>query len=250
MKKIFIPLLAVVMMFGVGCSSGTGTQDTKSDVLATEADKSENVLDPKPVEASWFDDAVFVGDSVTLKLNYFCEANPEALGKAQFFCAGSLGYASALWELDREDAVHPYYKGENHLVEDCVQLTGAIKVFVMLGMNDIGLNGVDGAMESARQLIGNLRAKSDGAQLYIQSVTPIMEGHEYDDLNNELIRSFNEKLLSFCEKENYRYMDIYSLMADKDGFLRADYCGDEEAQGIHFTDMACSIWANYLKENV
>ena len=68
MKKIFIPLLAVVMMFGVGCSSGTGTQDTKSDVLATEADKSENVLDPKPVEASWFDDAVFVGDSVTLKL--------------------------------------------------------------------------------------------------------------------------------------------------------------------------------------
>ncbi len=191
-----------------------------------------------------------VGDSVTLKLNYYCDEHPEALGSAQFFCAGSLGFESALWDIDREDAVHPYYKGSVQLVEDCVKLTGAKKVFVMLGMNDIGNYGIDGAMESARNLIGKLKSKSDGALIYLQSVTPILEGHEYDDLSNTHVRAFNEKLQAFCKEEGYKYLDIYSVMADENGYLRAEYCGDEEAQGIHFTDEACGIWADYLKQNV
>lgn len=120
----------------------------------------------------------------------------------------------------------------------------------MLGMNDIGNYGTDGAMESARNLIGKLKSKSDGALIYLQSVTPILEGHEYDDLSNTHVRAFNEKLQAFCKEEGYKYLDIYSVMADENGYLRAEYCGDEEAQGIHFTDEACGIWADYLKQNV
>lgn len=250
MKKYLAAVLATALMFCAGCSGGESVpeQDTTADVTETVGLSYDDVK--APVDASWFDDAVFVGDSVTLKLSYYCEEHPEALGKAQFFCAGSLGYDSALWDIDREDAVHPYYKGSVQLVEDCVKLTGARKVFVMLGMNDIGNYGVDGALESARKLIAKLTAKSDGALIYIQSVTPILNGHEYEDLGNAHVREFNEKLKDYCKTEGYKYLDIYSVMADGDGYLRAEYCGDEEAQGIHFTDDACGIWADYLKKNV
>ena len=35
-----------------------------------------------------------------------------------------------------------------------------------------------------------------------------------------------------------------------DGYLPSEYCGDQEAQGIHFTDAACELWVKYLRENV
>ena len=235
MKKILTAMLAGALLLCTSCSGGESSSEAETEAV-TEASKLGYDDVKAPVDAKWFDDAVFVGDSVTLKLNYYC--------------AGSLGFESALWDIDREDAVHPYYKGSVQLVEDCVKLTGAKKVFVMLGMNDIGNYGTDGAMESARNLIGKLKSKSDGALIYLQSVTPILEGHEYDDLSNTHVRAFNEKLQAFCKEEGYKYLDIYSVMADENGYLRAEYCGDEEAQGIHFTDEACGIWADYLKQNV
>ena len=249
MKKILTAMLAGALLLCTSCSGGESSSEAETAAV-TEASKLGYDDVKAPVDAKWFDDAVFVGDSVTLKLNYYCDEHPEALGSAQFFCAGSLGFESALWDIDREDAVHPYYKGSVQLVEDCVKLTGAKKVFVMLGMNDIGNYGTDGAMESARNLIWKLKSKSDGALIYLQSVTPILEGHEYDDLSNTHVRAFNEKLQAFCKEEGYKYLDIYSVMADENGYLRAEYCGDEEAQGIHFTDEACGIWADYLKQNV
>lgn len=221
------------------------TSAEKTPIQTANAGESHS-----PVSADWFDDAVFVGDSVTLKLSYYCDSHPEALGDAQFFCAGSLGYTNALWELDREDAVHPLYRGTNYLSQDCAAVTGANKVLVMLGMNDIALYGIDGTMESAETLIDNILAQTPDVNLYIQSVTPIINGMERGDLNNANIRAFNEKLQEFCQQNGYRYLDIYGLLADENGYLPLEYCGDPDAQGIHFTDAACELWANYFKENV
>ena len=202
------------------------------------------------VDAAWFDDAVFVGDSVTLKLSYYCEDHPEALSNTQFFCAGSLSYTNALWSLDDPDAVHPYYQGQTYLTEDCAKVTGAKKVFIMLGMNDIGLSGVDGAMENANTLIGNIKKNSPDVTFYIESVTPMIPSAEGDVLNNTKIRELDERLEQFANENGYQYLDLYHALADEDGCLPLEYCGDPDGQGIHFTDEACELWVQYLKENV
>ena len=202
------------------------------------------------VDATWFDDAVFVGDSVTLKLSYYCEDHPEALSDTQFFCAGSLSYTNALWPLDDPDAVHPYYQGQTYLTEDCAKVTGAKKVFIMLGMNDIGLSGVDGAMENANTLIGNIKKNSPDVTFYIESVTPMIPSAEGDVLNNTKIRELDERLEQFANENGYQYLDLYHALADEDGCLPLEYCGDPDGQGIHFTDEACELWVQYLKENV
>lgn len=202
------------------------------------------------VDAAWFDNAVFVGDSVTLKLSYYCEDHPEALSDTQFFCAGSLSYTNALWPLDDPDAVHPYYQGQTYLTEDCAKVTGAKKVFIMLGMNDIGLSGVDGAMENANTLIGNIKKNSPDVTFYIESVTPMIPSAEGDVLNNTKIRELDERLEQFANENGYQYLDLYHALADEDGCLPLEYCGDPDGQGIHFTDEACELWVQYLKENV
>lgn len=273
-KKAFF-LLLVAALFTVTACSGNTTQNDESssasnlssDVSVTSTEESsisatessntseaQSEVSSEPtgnvVEYSWFDDAVFVGDSVTLKLSYYCDENLEALGNAQFFCAGSLGYTNALWELDHEDAVHPTYKGETYLAENCTTVTGASKVFVMLGMNDVGLYGVDGALESAETLLDNIKKNSPDAIIYVQSVTPIMEEHQGSSWNNEIIREFNKKLKNLCSEKKYGFLDVYSVMADENGNLPDNYCSDPDAMGIHFTDEACQVWVNYLKSNV
>ena len=267
---LFILLLSVTQFFTVGCSSEDiqQAQQTNADgyivtELTTAIDENNTVIENPDTQSvdmvssngstqssNWFDDAVFLGDSVTLKLSYYCDANTDALGNAQFFCAGSLGYTNALFPLDDENAVHPYYKGVIQKSEDCAVVTSANKVFVMLGMNDIGLYGTDGALESAVTLLGNIQSKSPNAVIYVQSVTPILPSHEGSSLNNTSVREFNEKLKNLSAEKGYHYLDIYSIMADENGALRENYCGDPDAMGIHFTNEACAIWCEYLKNNV
>lgn len=255
MKKLRYTLLAAVlclMLLFTGCKAVVdaqhATEPPTEAAAATEAETGHyDTTSPKT--AAWFDNAVFVGDSVTLKLSYYCASNPDALGAAEFFCAGSLGYTNALWDIDDPIAVHPYYKGEVHLTEDCVTATGKKNVFIMLGMNDIGLYGVEDTMKSCKQLVANILKKSPDANLYFQSVTPMISSAQMETFNNTLVKQFDGLLEAYCQENHYRYLDLFSALADADGNLPLEYCSDPDSMGLHFSDAACQIWADYLKNN-
>lgn len=253
MKKNFIcvtALLCCAAMLLSGCKAIVDKQRaTEAPAAAEPATEASGYDETSPKSAEWFDDAVFVGDSVTLKLSYYCESHPEALGDASFFCAGSLGYTNALWDIDDPEAVHPYYQGETKLAEDCVSVTGKKNVFIMLGMNDIGLYGTQGAMDSCKTLISHIAEKSPDARIYIQSVTPMIKSAEMETFNNTLVKEFDGMLKTYCEQNKYKYLDVFSAVADKDGNLPDEYCSDPDSMGLHFTDAACEMWANYLKNN-
>lgn len=252
-KQILILLAALLVLYiyllsGCGRSSGEDAREVGAAVQQSEEATEAPIV--HPVDGSWFDDAVFVGDSVTLKLSYYADENEGALGNAQFVCAGSLGYTNAQWDIDDPLAVHPVYKGQTVLAENCTVVTGATKVFIMLGMNDIGLYGIDATVESADALIGKILSHTPDAEIYIQSTTPIIMGKEVGDLNNENIRAFDERLSAYADEHGYRYLDLYHQLCDDDGYLREEYCSDIEAMGIHFTPAACEIWIDYLKNHV
>ena len=202
-----------------------------------------------PKTAEWFNDAVFVGDSVTLKLSYYCADHPEALGTTEFFCAGSLGYTNSLWAIDDPNAVHPFYQGEVHLAEECCELTGKSNVFIMLGMNDIGLYGTTGAMDSCKTLVQHILQRSPNAKIYIQSVTPMLAEMQMDHFNNTLIQELNGMLKAYCDENSYKYLDVFSALADSEGNLPLEYCSDPDNMGLHFNDTSCGIWVDYLKNN-
>ncbi len=238
----------------------TSSSEASSEVSSDEP-SSESSSDPTPsgtdaapglvaesarVDASYFDDAVFVGDSVSLKLEYYDVAT-GVMGNAKFLTSGSLGSNNALWDVS-EESVHPSYQGEKMRIEDAIPLTGAKKVYIMLGMNDIGAYGVDASVESFQTLIGKILEKTPDATIYVQSVTPKAEGTEWETLNNQTITEYNEKLLAVCEENGWYYLDVASVMHDDNGFLIADYCSDPgpDGMGIHFTDSGCQTWADYL----
>lgn len=213
---------------------------------------SGNIPESERVDASYFDDVVFIGDSVSLKLQYFVrdmrKKDENYLGGAQFLTAGSFSYINALKPVS-SDSTHPTYQGSKMLLEDSIAACGARKLYIMLGMNDIAGGRYEDTLKDVGLVAARILEKNPDAVFYFQSVTPRMADSQTRKLNNEIIRTYNEYLLHYCEENGYFFVDVYSVLSDENGDLPAEYCSDPVSlggMGIHFTDRACEAWIEYL----
>ena len=201
------------------------------------------------VNMSYLDDAVFVGDSVSLKLKLYAakmrQSDAGFLGKAQFLVQGSMGSGNALQPVS-STSIHPSYNGKKMPVEDSIAEMGAKKVYMMLGMNDIAVYGIDGSARNMGVLIGRIRAKSPNIAIMVQSATPMIQNMQRKDLNNKNMYAYDQKLAALCVQNGYHFIDVAEVMRDNNGALIANYCSDPQILGMHFTDTACQVWIDYL----
>lgn len=198
----------------------------------------------------FFDDVVFVGDSVSLGLrNYVTnERNKgnECLGKAQFLVAGSMGYSNTLAAIGTKDSIHPKYQGKEIMIEDGVQYIGAKKAFIMLGLNDFCAYSVETGMKNAQKLVDRIVEKNPDIKIYIQSVTPVIKTKEHGRFNNQSIDAFNAALKNLCQTNGWIYVDVAACVKGADNCLRDEYCSDREVQGVHMSASGYKAWIDFL----
>ncbi len=216
---------------------------------AVYENKYENIDPSQNVPDSWFDDCVFIGDSLTVGLSMYNDAY-SAFGDGKFVCASCLSYSNSQWDLNRAGNVHPYYNGQKVLAEYAASLTGANKVIIGLGMNDIGMWGPEGTITYAEQLIGKIRAHSPGVQIYLETVTPMIYAAQRVHLNNDLIREFNGELEKLARNQGCGFLNSYDAFANRNGNLPFEFCSDPGALGIHLKTNACKVWAQFLKAEI
>ncbi len=197
------------------------------------------------VDKSYFNDTLFVGDSITNMFSMFNDAY-GLFDDAKFLCSIGLSYGNSLWSMENENNVFPTYRGDKILIEDAVAEMNVKKVYILLGMNDIGVYGIDRSIENMKELVSRILAKSPDVKIYIQSVTPIIRGKERDDLNNAFIAEFNDKLCKACEENKLYFIDICQAMSDSEGFLLDDYCSDIDYMGMHPSYNGCKVWLEYI----
>lgn len=263
-KKIL--LLSLVFALCLGCAACSGQQSAGQEEgeetmlvngeSAGPAEEEAPAFDPlvpagQPVDPTWFADAAFVGDSVSVMLeNYNNSTN--VLSTPAFFCSVSLSQTNALSYETGNSRLPEYPKGsgQHPKVEDGIAAAGAKKVYLMLGMNCIA-GGVDRASGDLVKLVGNILEKSPGAAILIQSVTPMTatSPRADDALNNTTIQAFNDKMQEICREREWYYINVAEAVADQQGFLRDDYSGDK-AMGIHFNYNGAKAWADYLLTHV
>lgn len=242
----------------------TGENDSPEDTQTTQENqdgqngeeppaKTDTVPVPEsaPVDASWFDDAAFVGDSVSVTLaNY--NSSYGTLGKAKFFCSVSLSQTNALsYQAGNERLPeYPAGSGQHPRIEDGIAASGAKKVYLMLGMNCIA-SGVDRVSQDLVTLVSKIQEKSPGIAVLIESVTPMTADSPRADgsLNNFTIQAFNEKMKAICQEKQWYYVNVAEAVTGDAGALKAEYSGDK-AMGIHFNYDGAAAWANYLLTHV
>lgn len=215
-------------------------EDSISCVIRCAFESRDPVTPPPEVSAEaadYFDDAVFVGDSVSLMLSYYA-ADTGALGDAQFLVRGSYSVAHAL-----NGTMLMTYRGAQLSLPDAIAATGAKKVFLMLGMNDIALNGIDATMESWDTLLWAIKKVCPEVEIVIQSMTPIYTGGEKGRLTNANVDTYNRRLKDFAEEKGYGFLDVASSMKDAAGGLAESYCSD---QYVHLTQAGAAAWVKVL----
>ena len=214
-------------------SSSCGVTGSRAPVMAAPSQET--------VGASFFDDAVFVGDSISLKLSQYA-ASSGALGKAKFLVVGSYGVSNAI--NDHPDTKLTYQGVKYTDVEKALAATGAKKVFIMLGMNDIGLYGIDKTISNWGVLLDLIRTACPNVTIYIQSMTPVWTGGEKGSLNNSNVNAYNTKLQAFAQSNGCKYIDIFPYMKDSTGGLATEFCSDSY---VHLTNEGARRWIAVLK---
>lgn len=200
-------------------------------------------------ELSWFDDCVFLGDSLVGGLGMYNDAF-FALGNAQFVYSAGLGYGNSQWDIDAENEVHPYFYGQKILLEEAVGLTNAKKVIIGMGMNDLVCYDVETTLGYAKSLVDSIREKNPDVVIYLETITPMIEEAEYDLLNNLMIQDYDTQLEAFCENNNCGFLNTWSAVADEYGRLPYELCSDPDALGLHLTMDGYALVADYILHNV
>ncbi len=198
-------------------------------------------------DASYFNDAVFIGDSVSMSLSFYNMAT-SCFGDATFLTSGSLSAGNALWALDNPKSVHPTFRGQKVSLADGVALSGKKKVYLMLGVNEIGWTGPQGCIDSLKSVVDTILAKTPDVQFYMQSVTPL--SYDRGALNMKTVNEYNALLSELCKERGWYYLDVASVFKNDKGYLVPEYCSDLNDMGIHFNNDACKIWAEYLYTHI
>lgn len=211
---------------------------------------SGKVPETPRADDSWFDDAIWIGDSVENILAsyvYYLRANgePNCLGNITFFTAPNFSWHLAV-QPEGPKQFFPVYNGRFMTVEDAVEASGAKKVLIGMGMNDIAFLGLEATMGYVDEQLSRILEKTPDVTIYLMGMTPRPAGYDNYDMPNALIREFNDLLLQYAEEHGLYYLDSYEALADEKGELPFEHCADPYGLAVHPSYAGCAVWLEYL----
>lgn len=193
------------------------------------------VAESAPVDDSYFDDVAFVGDSRTDGFRLY-----SGLNRGTYFCVTGETVASAT-ELEN-------WKGENGKKVSLAEAVAAAdcgKIYLMLGVNELGWKGTDIFRGHAENLIRRLKADHPDAKLVIQSLLPVSTEQDAKGsyVNNQRILAYNQVWRELAEENGCAYVDVAEALAGEDGCLPEELSFD----GVHLNRAGCRLWLDYLR---
>ena len=199
---------------------------------------SQPVPKSDKVETSYFDDAVFIGDSRTQGfILYSGLANTTAYA----------GKGLAVNKISTDAVVTE--NGQDYTVSQALENhSGEFKkVYLMFGVNELGWSYPEKFKESYQQVVEEVKVTQPDATIYVQSILPVSKekSNSSDVYNMERVNLFNGLLQEMAEEEGVIYLDVASSVTDSEGYLPEDASTD----GVHLNKAYCQIWLQYLEEH-
>lgn len=197
---------------------------------------------------AFFNDAVFIGDSITATYQSYCtgerRTNPEFLGTASFLAAASYSLGTAL--KDTPSINYLIFRGMPVSISEGINQTGAKWAFILLGVNDYAGRYIEESIEKYANLIDMLREKCPGVTLVVQSLTPVTKTFAYErSIDIVQWNSFNGPLAALCEEKGVIFLDIASVLQDEEGYLPKALSSDNR---FHFSREGNDLWTRELRK--
>ena len=193
------------------------------------------VQESEPVDDSYFDDVAFVGDSRTDGFRLY-----SGLERGTYFCVTGETVASATdmenWKTE---------DGRKVSLADAVAAADCGKIYLMLGINELGWNGTDIFRSHAENLLRRLQADHPDAEIVVQSLLPVSAEQDAKGsyVNNQRILAYNQVWMELAEEAGCDYVNIAEAVTGEDGCLPAEMSFD----GVHLNRAGCHAWLDYLR---
>lgn len=200
--------------------------NTENPGVKTEHIKAETlVAKTKAADPSYFDDAVFIGDSISVGLRVY-----GVLPTKNVIAEQNVN----IMNLVNDTPVYRTSGTEKRTVFQAIaeQVPNPGKIYIL-----IGANGIPGLSNEAHinyygKFLDRLHQTYPNAMIYVESVTPITKNSKYirDSFNTKKINDFNDRLYKLAQEKGVYYLNVQEVLRDDNGYLISDY---DAGDGMH-----------------
>ncbi len=202
----------------------TSEQEEQSETTAETLPPREYVTS----EASYFDDALFIGDSRTVGL-----CNYGTLPNADYFCTGGL---AAYEILDGKEI-------DGSTLEELLSENAYGKIYVMVGLNEIAF-GLEDFHTHIQELYHLIHENAPDALIFMMANLHVTQAfsEESNSISNNALNQANAYIEELADGQTCFYIDVNPLFDDENGYLSAEYSSD----GSHISGYDYARWCDWL----
>ncbi len=188
-------------------------------------------LEYRTVDVSYFDDALFIGDS-------------RLQGFGMYSGLPGTFYAATGFQLYKYETMKVVNTDAGKVpILDALPYDTFTKIYIKVGLNEMG--GNDNVFESKYiELIDKLRQNEPRAIVYVHGLLPVTAAKSGSDNvhNNTNVEKRNDQLKKIAAEQGCYYLDVGSVLAGPDGALPAEMAAD----GIHLKAQYMDVWKQFL----
>ena len=225
---------------------GETSADTQTETMTTEEPQPTELSEELPkevfyhtVDDSYFDDAVFIGDSRTVGMYEY-----GGLEETSTFYAST---GLTIYKMFDSKIVAVPGQKKKITVEEALSEKQFAKIYLMIGINEMGTGTVESFMKAYGEAVQHLQQLQPDAVIYLQAIMKVTteRSGQGDYITNEGIEARNEEIAKLADDEKIYYLDVNPLICDETGGMVASYTYD----GVHLKAQYIPIWLDFLKEH-
>ena len=215
--------------------SETGMTDTATP----ESPEDVQEVTYHTVDDSYFNDAVFIGDSRTVGMYEY-----GGLEETSTFYAST---GLTIYKMFDAKIVSVPGQKKKITVEEALSEKQFAKIYLMIGINEMGTGTVESFMKAYGEAVQHLRELQPDAVIYLQAIMKVTaeRSAQGDYITNEGIDARNEEIAKLADDQKIFYLDVNPYICDETGGMVASYTYD----GVHLKAQYIPIWLDFLKEH-
>lgn len=187
-------------------------------------------------EDDYLDGALFIGDSRTAVLAEYAQWE-----KTDFF----VEYGLTAWDVMEKELFTDKETGEKLSLRELLTNRSYDKIYLMLGINELGRGTADSFYEQYKSVVDEIRTLQPDAVLFIQSIMHVSAEKDAQGtyINNAEINARNEKIKTLADSIHTFWLDENEVFDLEDtGTLNPDLTWD----GVHLQAKYIPEWKEFF----
>ena len=220
-----------------GMSGAAADAQTPDPAAPDASEETPQEVVYHTVDDSYFDDAVFIGDSRTVGMYEY-----GGLEETSTFYAST---GLTIYKMFDSAIVSVPGQKKKITVEEALSEKQFARIYLMIGINEMGTGTVESFMKAYSEAVQHLRELQPDAVIYLQAIMKVTteRSEQGDYINNEGIEARNAEIAKLADNQKIFFLDVNPEICDETGGMVASYTYD----GVHLKAQYIPIWLDYLK---